>query len=351
MSAASFVLLLTSVLWMIDLGPQNPQTPPPTPLAPQSSEAQTKIRVNSELVVLPVTVKDRFGELAADLQQDDFRIFDNGAEQSIDVFTAEAFPLSLVILLDDDLKSKDAAAVTPSLRAITGGISASDEAIVCRFDLDFYPGEAFTSDLDKLWSDLKNAQERTKPSEAPPTPWVISPSAHPAGVGEPKGPAGPIHMGSRPTKALDDALHAAADLLHDRGASRRKAILLVTDGINGAQFNRYNYSDTVEALLRDNVSVYSLAVGSAGLFQKRFARLLHYSTDTGGDIYYASTTSSMEHLYSRITEQARHEYTLAYVPRNVSAAPYHKIEVRVNRPAVTVATRQGYYTAQPVSIP
>lgn len=325
------------------------QAPAPAPqqktLSPSPSEAQAKISVNSDLVILPVTVKNRFGELVADLQQEDFLIFDNGVEQSIEVFTSEAFPLSLVILLDDDLKSKDAAQVTPSLRAIAAGISANDEALVCRFDLDFHPGESFTTDFDKLWADLKSAQERTAPSAAGPVPFVYDPFSLCKSC---IGPAVHTNLGSRPTKALDDALHASAELLHDRGAARRKVILLVSDGINGPQFNRFTYADTLEALLRDNVSVYSLAVGSNGILQRKFARLQNYATDTGGDVYYASTSSAMERLYSQITEQARHEYTLAYVPHNVTAtATYHKLEVRVARDAVTVKTRQGYYATVP----
>jgi Ca-activated chloride channel family protein len=327
-----------------------PHAKPGPPAAPQT-EAQTKIRVNSELVVLPVTVKDQFGELVADLQEADFRIFDERVEQSVDVFTVEAFPLSLVVLIDDDLKSKDAAQVTPTLRAITAGISASDEALICRFDLSFYPGDAFSDDLDKLWADLKKAQDHAAPSTAGSVPFVTAPSAHETGVGEPKKMA-PVDPGHRPTKALDDAIHSAAELLHDRGSARRKMILVVSDGVNGPQFNHYTYGDTLEALLRDNISVYSLAVGSS-LTKHKFSRLIHYADDSGGDIYYASTSAAMEKLYSQITEEARHEYTLAYVPRGAkSSSNYHKVEVQVSRPGVSVKTRQGYYTGPaPASAP
>src|SRR6202040_2498567 len=314
--------LLLALLLAAPLCAQSP-TPPATPAPP--SDAQTKIRVNSELVILPVTVKNQFGELVPDLEESDFRVFDENVEQSIDVFTAEAFPLSLVILIDDDLKSKDAAQMAPTLRAITAGISASDEAMVCRFDLDFYPGESFSSDLDKLWTDLKNAQDHSGPSTAGPVPYVTSPTAHAETVGEPKQTV-PIKSGSRPTKALDDAIHSAATLLHDRGIARRKIILIVSDGVNGPQFNHSTYQDSLEALLHDNISVYSLAVGSS-LTKHKFSRLSNYANDSGGDIYYASTSATIERLYSQITEQARHEYTLAYVPRGTPHdAPYHKVE-------------------------
>jgi hypothetical protein len=53
----------------------------------------------------------------------------------------------------------------------------------------------------------------------------------------------------------------------------------------------------------------------------------------------------MKKLYSQITEQARHEYPLAYVPRgNNRTSDYHLVEVRTTREGLHVKTRQGYYT-------
>jgi len=46
-----------------------------------------------------------------------------------------------------------------------------------------------------------------------------------------------------------------------------------------------------------------------------------YANDSGGDIYYASGSDRMEKLHSRITEQARHEYTLAYAPEVTTKVP------------------------------
>jgi VWFA-related protein len=142
------------------------------------SEAQHEIRINSDLVVLPVTVKDQNGNLVAGLEQKDFRVFDDESEQTIDVFTSEATPLSLVLLIDDDLKSKDAARMAPSLRVIAAGVSSTDEATVCRFDILFYSGETFTSDGDRLLADLKKAQKASEPSRMGPVPFVTPPSTH-----------------------------------------------------------------------------------------------------------------------------------------------------------------------------
>jgi VWFA-related protein len=342
----SLVLAVASLPTALYLQSQAPSQDQSASPASRPTDAQTKISVNSDLVILPVTVKNQFGELVPDLEESDFRVFDNNVEQSVDVFTAEAFPLSLVILIDDDLKSKDAAQMAPTLRAITAGISDNDEAMVCRFDLDFYPGDSFTGDLDKLWADLKSVQDKAGPSTAALAPFVGSPSDHPLGVGEPQQKV-PLKSGARPTKALDDAIHSAAALLHDRGLVRRKIILIVSDGVNGPQFNHFTYQDSLQALLHDNISVYSLAVGNS-VIKHKFSRLINYSNDSGGDIYYASTSAGIEKVYSQITEEARHEYTLAYVPRGTSStSTYHRVEVQVSRPAVTVKTRQGYYTTPP----
>jgi len=346
MLTAGFAVVQARQSSILRISPAQTQGAQP---AAQQSEARTKINVNSDLVVLPVTIKDRYGNLVPDLQREEFRIFDDNIEQSIDVFTSEAIPLSLVVLIDDDLKSKDAAQMAPTLRAITAGISPGDEALICRFDLSFYPGKGFTGDLNKLWAELKDAQDHSGPSTAGPVPFVTSPSTHPLGVGEPP-QAAPTNLGSRPTKALDDAVHSAAELLHDRGASRRKIILLISDGLNGPQFNRSTYPDTLKALLHDNISVYSLAVGHS--LKRKSSRLVNYANDSGGDIYYAAQSAAMERLYSRITEEARHEYTLAYVPRgNNRNADYHKVEVRTARKGVTIKTRQGYYTGPFVDPP
>src|SRR5216684_8029235 len=127
MLAASFAVVQARQSSILKISPAQTQGAQP---AAQQSEARTKISVNSDLVVLPVTVKDRYGNLVPDLQREEFRIFDDNFEQSIEVFTTEAIPLSLVVLIDDDLKSEDAAQMAPTLRAITAGISPSDEALI-----------------------------------------------------------------------------------------------------------------------------------------------------------------------------------------------------------------------------
>ena len=336
-----------------------PVTPSPAAAAPQdnpprtaaTSDSQGTLRVNVNLVILPVTVKDGAGRLVPDLTRNEFRIFDDNVEQRLEYFSAEAFPLSAVILLDNDLKSKDARQVESSLSAIVAGLSTRDEAFVCRFDTNFHPGKGFTHDQDKLLTELHRTRVDDSRSSAPAPaaggvftsgPTINGQSV--ASTGAPPTPGSTVILGDKTTKALDDAVYEAAQLLKDRGRDRRKIIFLISDGDNG-KTNVNTYGNTVKELLRYDIAVYSIGVGS-GYFERKFSRLQSYAHDSGGDAYYAAKRNGLEELYSRVTEQARNQYTLGYNPRgNDRSKEYHTVEVRVRREGLDVRTREGYYSA------
>jgi Ca-activated chloride channel homolog len=347
-SAAPLAALLTQ------LGAQTPQQGS-TPAAPaQSAPAipqpsrQAKITVPVNEVVVPVTVKDRGGRLVADLRRDEFRIFEDNVEQKIDSFQADPAPISMVLLVDNDLKSKDAKQVTDSLRAVVAGLSLNDEAFVCRFDQFFHEGKGFISDPDKLLTELKRTRLDDEPTVSPSSPAVGSgPSinGHSATGDAPNITGGLMSIKGQPTKALDDAVYNAAQLLKDRDPERqrRKIIFLISDGINGPKFNTNNYDTVLKELLRYNIGVYGVGVGSA-YFDRRFERLSKYAHDTGGDVYYGMKSRAMEELYARVTEEARNQYTLAYAPSGTDrGAEYHAIEVRVKREGLTILAREGYF--------
>ncbi len=320
------------------------------PPAQQPSDSQTTLKFSVNYVFLPVTVKDGAGRLVADLSRDEFRILDDNVEQRIEFFSAEAFPISAVILLDNDLKAKQADQVESSLASIVSGLSTNDEAFICRFDSNFHPGKGFIKDQDKLLTEL----HRTKLDHSRPVVSVpvdsgpfSGPSINgqsPTGVGAPAQVPSTAVIRQKTTKALDDAVFEAAQLLKDRGRDRRKIIFLISDGENG-KTNTYNYEITIKELLRYGISVYTIGVGG-GFFERKFSRLQSYAHDTGGDSYYAAKRNSLEELYSRVAEQARNQYTIGYNPRgNDRGKDYHSIEVRVRREGLSILTREGYYAA------
>ncbi len=85
----------------------------------QQDDPHARIRTTVELVVVPVTVKDSSGKLVLDLHQNEFRVLEDGIEQQITLFSVDPFPLSAVVLLDNNLKLKTSEQVESSL-ATTG---------------------------------------------------------------------------------------------------------------------------------------------------------------------------------------------------------------------------------------
>src|SRR5713101_9611353 len=297
-------------------GTGSPSTAQDGPSSPQQSAAQTRIRIPVNQVIVPVTVKDAGGRLVPDLRQDEFRVFEDNIEQKIAFFRAEAVPISMVVLIDNDLKSKDAKQVGESLRAIVAGLSVNDEAWVCRFDQFFHAGKGFTSDQDKLLAELKRTHLDEETSAGPSSPAINNGpviNGHSPTGDAPNIAGGLANIKGQPTKALDDAVYAAAQLLKDRDRERRKIIFLISDGVNAPKFNVNNYDTVLKELLRYNIAVYGVGVGSAYI-ERRFERLSKYAHDTGGDIYYGLKSRAMEELYAKVTEEARNQYTLAYSP-------------------------------------
>jgi VWFA-related protein len=245
--------------------------------------------------------------------------------------------------------------VQASLESIIGGMSAEDEAFVCRFDQFFHPGKGFTSDQDKLVKELKRTSLDTEADVAPPgAPFGGATINNHSAMDDSAIDKGARAIRGQPTKALDDAVFAAAQLLHDRPRSRRRVIVLISDGVNGGKkFNKVSYDDVIKALLHENISVYSIAVPTA-YFERKVSPidrerspLIRYADHSGGEVYHATKEQSFSEFYARLTEEARNQYTLAYVPRGTDpAAEYHTIEVRVKREGLDIKTREGYYAGQ-----
>ena len=324
--------------------PAVPQSAQPPSL--QAQEPRARIRTTVSLVVVPVTVKDGAGGLVTDLRQDDFRIFEDGIEQEIALFSVDPFPLSAAVLVDDNLKRSSADRVQKTLEALAGGFSASDEVSLWRFDEVPESIFDFITDNDAFLTQLKRIDLSSSFPGVGSAPMMSGPplNAQPL-PGQP--PSTAISMGHTNYKHINDAIYAAAEQLRDRARDRRKIIYLISDGQN-AKNNTHSYKETLALLLSADISVYAIGVGEANLNHRiTFLGnniLSKYAHATGGDIFYASSRDSLEKLYPRVFEQARNQYTIAYsAARTDHTRPYHSIEVRVERPGLTLLTRDGYY--------
>ena len=339
------IVLVFALPWA---GQQPPaKRPPAQPQQQQDDSPQFRIRTRAELVVVPITVKDNAGEMVLGIRQSEFRIFEDDVEQEISVFSTDPFPLSAVVLLDNGLPPKTAQQLEISAPAISAGFAEGDEVAVTLFEAFPQPLLEFTRDNDALYDHLKRVQVSSTypgmgsgPMTAGPKVNQISPEA--------KVPTRPERTrASRGIKHIDDAIYSAGLLLRDRGRDRRKIIFIISDGAN-APNNERNFDETLKLLLSADISVYAIGVDQA-VFNRGINPLSRYARLTGGDVFYAATRSELEGIFSRVTEQARNQYTLAYAPRGTDRnKEFHSVEVRVRRADLNIRARDGYYvTPQP----
>lgn len=344
----AFLVVSLALAGLIALPAQ--QAPSQGAAQTQSSQGQdprARIRTTVSLVVVPVTVKGASGELVTDLGQNDFRVFEDGIEQPIALFSAEAFPLSAAVLIDDDLKRGTAEKVQKTLETLAGGFSASDEVSLWRFDEVPEPVSDFIADNDALLTQLKKIDLSSSFPGFGSAPMTNGPHVNTQSMPGPyEVPA--TSIGHPNNKHINDAIYAAAEQLQDRPRERRKIIFLISDGQN-AKNNTHSYEDTLKLLLSADISVYCVGVGEANLNRGiTFLGnniLAKYAHSTGGDIFYGGMSrENLEELYARVSEQARNQYTLGYSGAHTDRTkPYHNIEVRVKRPGLTLLARDGYY--------
>jgi VWFA-related protein len=309
------------------------------------SDTRSYIRVHAEAVIVPVTVKNRGGELVGDLGRDEFRILQDGIEQKIIRFTSDPYPLSSVVVIDNNLSQKQSAQVQKSLIAIAAGFGPGDEVAVVTYDQFPKTVSDFSFNNDQLFTTLKRLDLG---SHFPGAGFDGGPlTAGPTANGHSLENGAPTPLGAKlppQTTCLDDAVYAAAEMLKGRGRDRRKTVFLISDG-NNARRNEHTFNQTIQLLLTADVSVFSISVGHA-LLQHETARLEKYAQDTGGDAFFAGNAADLERLYSRVTEQARNQYILAFTPEEADRTKdYHTIEVRVRRPDLDVSAREGYYSS------
>ena len=324
---------------------QRAQNPASTASQRGDNDTRAYIRVHTEVVVVPVTVKNRDGQLVGDLRRDEFRILQDGIEQKITRFSSDPYPLSAVVVIDNNLSSKQSAQVQKSLIAIAAGFGPADEVALVTYDQFPKTVSDFSFNNDQLFTTLKRLDLG---SHFPGAGFDGGPlTAGPTANGHSLETGAPTPLGAKippQTKCLDDAVYAAAEMLQGRGRDRRKTVFLISDG-NNSRHNEHSFNQTIQLLLSRDVSVYSISVGHA-LLQHETARLEKYASDTGGDSFFAGNAADLERLYSKVTEQARNQYILAFTPEEADRTKdYHSIEVRVRRPDLDVSAREGYYSS------
>ena len=341
----------------------NPEPPPPSTIktVPAGSIPPDQIQGTDDLytiirrvnqVTVPVTVKDSNGRLVEGLLKNDFSVYEDGKEQTLNFFTSDPFPLSAAVVLDLGMPDEVVRKVNETLPALAGAFSPYDEVALYVYGNTVSKSLEFSAANDRFSSALTRIK---KPGRTGGAPVVSGPMAGgPTVNGVPFDPSVPhVSTPRRESRVLNDAIMAAAIDLAKREKTRRKVIFVVSDGREIG--SKAAYSDVLKSLLTNNINVYAVNVGASAIPGYRTAEKINipfsgsgnilpkYASSTGGQVFPEFDRDAIERAYAEVTGQARNQYTLGYSTRATPSTDYRSIEVRIHRGGLKVIARDGYF--------
>ena len=317
-------------------------------LVTAASAQDFKIRAKIDLVVVPVTVKGSGEKLINGLRKDDFVVLEDGRQQTISNFTADPVPLSAVVLVDTGLSAGSLSKIQQTYPALAGAFSEFDEVAVYRYDKFVTKVLDFSKDTEQVETAMKTLRD-LKPDSATQQTNLGGPFSIPGPVINGAAVVPPGQLGivvtipPKPSKVLHDAIFAAATDLAGRDRTRRKIVLVISDGESTG--NTHSFDETIQSLLEKGVQVYGVGVDQPFPY-KTLSILQDYAKATGGDAYFVGSIQHIETAYATVTEEARNQYVLGYVSSNEVAGPgpvFREIEVDVAGQNLKTLHRKGYY--------
>jgi VWFA-related protein len=338
-----------------------PQTTPPE----QGTGAVTKFVVQVNFVQVPVTVKDSKGNLVSGLTWRDFTVYENSTREPLRVFSVDPEPLSVAFVIDQTLPSNVMDQVNRSMGSIEGALTQYDEAAVFTYTNGAKEWTGFTGgQSSRLPAVLSLAQSTGSDPSVPVTggnPFsacAISingncpdPNLQP---GKSTHSIGQLDL-PKEIHTLNDAILAAAKELSSRPKERRRIIFVISDGKEYG--SKATWKEVVRYLQTNHIAVYGTLVGDSAHWGVEWLDRVHvpltgvydnilykYTLATGGDYYAEGSVNGIERSYAKIADQARDQYTLGYLSHeSIYDDKFRNIDVRVDRPNVTVIAPLGYY--------
>ncbi len=265
------------------------------------------IRVNTDLVVMNVTVTDARGAYVHGLKESDFKVYEDNQQQIILNFSVEETPFAAAILLDTSgsMEGRMSLARAAAIRFLEG-LRSDDVVAVYRFDSRVEQVQDFSASRD------------------------LAPVAY--------------NLRANGQTALNDAIaRAARDL--SRRPEKRRAIIVLSDG-----------ADTQSAITQDKALAHALAANatvytvdmydpqiSIDRRQPATAALRNFASKSGGRYVASPGGQAMRDAFTGIMSELSNQYTVGYQPSNRERdGRWRTIKVQLSQNSHTVRTRSGY---------
>ena len=325
----------------------------------QDNQPAEVIKVDSNLVSVPVIVSDRDGRYIPGLRQENFSVYDNNEQQTLSFFDAAEEPLNVALLLDTSRSTQGVLDdIKKAAKSFLKELRPQDRAMIVSSDYDIHRLSPLTSDRKVLEKAIKQAT-----------------------VGK--------YFGT----LLNDAVMeiTSRDLKPING---RKAIILLTDGEDAG--SQVYQSDLLAYAAESDAMIYSIYYassmprplrrerergrgrgrgrgrfpGGGGVFggrgpgpqrgpgQGRGRRrqedriesareFLAKLSEVSAGRFYQNETTDLKQTFVFIAEELRNQYRLGFAPGNLARdGSLHSLRVKVDKPEVAVRARTQYRAVQ-----
>lgn len=273
--------------------------------ASASAQEDDVINIESNLVVLNVTVTDGQNAYVHGLTRDDFKVYEDGKAQVITTFGVEETPFAAAILIDSSgsMEGRMTLARAAAIRFLDS-LRPDDVAAVYRFD-----------------SKVEMIQE-------------FSPSRDLAPLG--------YSIRARGMTVLHDAVEEAAKELAKR-TEKRKAILVISDGAD--TMSRVTQDKALNLALAIGATIYTIDMSGAlnGSRQSPAPSLRTYSNKSGGRYIPTPGGQAMRETLLHIAEELTNQYTIGYQTENKARdGAWREINLKGSRTNLKYRTKSGY---------
>ncbi len=308
------------------------------------------IKVETNLVTMPVSVLDRDGRFIPGLRQQDFKIFENGIEQKVDYFQSVEQPFTVVLLIDVSPSTQwQIEEIHRAAIAFIDQLRVNDKVMVMAFDERVQVLSQPTNNRAVLRSAIRQAE---------------------------------FGDGTSLYEAVDNVINRQL-----RQIQGRKAVVLFTDGVDTTS-RRANYQSTLSEVEETDALFYPIRYdtsrdmggvtgypqpksksgglgdivgiilggsqwpvpgtgGGSGGSSDEYATGRRYletlAQNSGGRKFEADSLTNLDAAFSGIAEELRRQYSLGYYPDVVGKVGERKqIRIRVARPNVVVRAKNSY---------
>ena len=280
----------------------------------RAQDGDDVVRVNTDLVVLNVTVTDKAGQYIPGLTISDFTIFEDGKQIPAEViasFGMHESPFASVVLIDTSgsMDNRLSLARSAAIRFLDR-LRADDVAAVYKFDFKVEQVQEFSNSRD------------------------LAPMAY--------------GLNAKGMTSLNDAIFNAAKALAAR-PEKRKAIVVLSDGVD--TFSHVTSDKALESALAIGANIYAVDMSPIDDRHTRGPRsavvLKHFAERTGGRFVSSPGGPMLREAFASIAEELGHQYTLAYRPLNRKRdGKWRKLDVQLSKKDVIVRTRKAYRAAK-----